>query len=373
MSVPHVLLWLADLGGGGAQRTMLNLAPALGAHNLEVELVIGQSDGPAREWLDPRLPHRALGARSLTRSLPALVRTVRALKPQAILSTMLDANVAAYLAGRCAAPGAAILLRETNSLRARADIGPLRRRLACFAYRRADRVIALSEGVRRELIADMNLAPAQVVTIPNPVRRDEIAAAVAAARGHSRPAGLRADLRYVLAIGRLHPQKGYDILIDAMAAQDEDIGLVILGEGPDRPALEHRARQSGLADRIHMPGFLCDTAPYLAHASLFALSSRWEGFGHVIVEAMAAELPVVATDCPYGPADIIRAGETGLLVRPEDPEALGLAIRRLLSDPAAARKLAVAGAAAAQRYDTDRIAGEYAAVIAGAIRNRSIR
>lgn len=371
MKTLRVLLWLSDFGGGGAQRTMLNLASALPAHGVAVELVTGASEGPATAWLDGALQRRSLNSTSLTAAFPSLVRTIGSLVPDAVLSTMLDANVAAYLAVRLARVDTAVILRETNSHRARADIGPLRRTLARMAYRRADGVIALSEGVRRELIVDMNLAPSHVKTIPNPVKLSEIAQLTAGARVLPIPEGFRDDARNVLAIGRLHRQKGYDLLIDAMAAQTGGARLVILGEGPDRAALQAQAGRLGLADRVHMPGFVQDAGPYLAHADLFVLSSRWEGFGHVIVEAMAAGLPVIATDCPYGPADIVRHDETGLLVPADDAAALASAIGELLADRRRAIGLARAAIVAARRFQIDRVAGEYAAAIGEVVRRRS--
>ena len=119
-----------------------------------------------------------------------------------------------------------------------------------------------------------------------------------------------------------------------------------------------------------MPGFVSDVNSYLAHADLFVLASRWEGFGHVIVEAMAAGLPVVATNCPYGPADILRHNETGWLVPPEDAGALAAAMAHCLADRPDAKRIAAAGAKAAERYEAVRVAGEYAATIRDTIARR---
>lgn len=366
----RILCFLADLGGGGAQRTLLNLASAMPADAAIVELAIGNAQGPARNWFDTRLRYHDLGGRRLAAIMPSLARLIRVRVPDAILSTMLDANVVALLAARLAGSKATVVLRETNSLRARSDIGMVRKRLARFAYRRADLVVALSEGVRRELVEDFGLDARRTITIPNPVAVADIAEKVRKAR--TQPVSGNPDRKKrIVAIGRLHRQKGFDILIDAIADRVPGASLTILGEGSERAALAAQIHNRGLDDRVSMPGFVEDAAPWLAAADLFVLSSRWEGFGHVIVEAMAAGLPVVATDCPYGPADIIRDGETGLLVAPDDAAALGKGIARALSDADLSARLSANAATAAQRYESSRVAREYAAAIADAARRRA--
>ena len=363
----RVLMFLSDLGGGGAQRTMLNLAATMPTHGLTVDLVVGTAQGPAQLWIGPGLTPQHLGARGLAASLPALARRIRAQAPDAVLSTMVDANVAAYWATRWASSGSAIVLRETNSHRARGDLGTMRRTLARHAYRQADLVIALSEGVRLELIEDMALAPDRVLTIPNPVAVADIARRAETARAGPPPWSHPSRTPVIVTVARLHRQKGLDVLLDALAGQGCPAQLYVLGEGPERAAMTAQAARLGLSDRVHMPGFIDDVVPYLAHADLFVLASRWEGFGHVIVEAMAAGAPVVATDCPHGPADIIRSGQTGWLVPPNDLASLGHAIARLLDDRALARQIAAAGFAAARRYEAARVAGEYAGAIRQAI------
>ena len=364
----RALFFLADFGGGGAQRTLLNLASAMPSGDVSVELAVGDARGPARDWISPGLQYHDLGGRRLAALVPSLTRLIRARAPDIVLSTMMDANVTTALAARLARSKAAIVLRETNSLRARGDIGALRRKLAGLTYRRADLIVALSEGVRRELVDDLGLENERTVTIPNPVAVSEIAERVAKLR--QRRTRARNGKR-IVAVGRLHRQKGFDVLIDAVADHTPDATLVILGEGPERAKLAQQARMRGLADRVSMPGFVDDTLPYLADADLFVLSSRWEGFGHVIVEAMAAGVPVVATDCPYGPADIIDNEKSGLLVAPENPASLGAAIKRLLSDDALAARLSSQGATAAQRYKSSRVVLDYAAALKEASARRS--
>jgi glycosyltransferase involved in cell wall biosynthesis len=247
-----------------------------------------------------------------------------------------------------------LVIRETNSHRARGDIGLLRRWLTRIGYPRADAVVALSEGVREELIADYGLAAASVVTIHNPVELDAL---TATARQTVAPPVIK-DGRWIMGVGRLIRQKGFDRLIRAVAdLKRPDVRLVLVGEGPDREALTAQARE--LSVPLLMPGFVRQPMHWLAHADLFVLSSRWEGFGHVIVEAMAAGAPVISFDCPHGPRDIIETGVNGLLVPDGDEAALTAAMARVLDDRDLAERLAKAATNSAARFSSAGIADQY--------------
>jgi glycosyltransferase involved in cell wall biosynthesis len=146
----------------------------------------------------------------------------------------------------------------------------------------------------------------------------------------------------VVAAGRLVRQKGFDLLIRAHAAlRGRGVAhqLVIVGEGELRPALEALIAELGVQDSVHLPGYVSNPYPLMCHASVFALSSLWEGFGAVIVEAMACGAAVVAFDCPSGPSEILEGGRYGVLVPPDDAEALSEALGRVLSDAELRREL----------------------------------
>jgi glycosyltransferase involved in cell wall biosynthesis len=161
-----------------------------------------------------------------------------------------------------------------------------------------------------------------------------------------------------MGVGRLIRQKGFDRLIRAVAdLRRPDVSLVLVGEGPDRDALATQARDLGVA--LSMPGFVRQPMHWLAHADLFVLSSRWEGFGHVIVEAMAAGAPVIAFDCPHGPRDIIVDGVNGLLIPDGDGPALRTAMAGLLDDRKHVARLSAAATKDAARFSSSRIADQY--------------
>lgn len=356
-----VMCFIPDLDGGGAQRTMVNLLNGFAEGWLDAQLVVARGNGPAREWLSDRVRFHNLDRGRVLRSIVPLRDLLRKEQPDLLFTTMLDANIAGVLACLGLAGKPDIVCRETNSHRARGDLGFLRRKLAGWAYRRADRIVALSAGVNRELVEDYSLDPNRVLTIHNPVDLHAIRSTIQGACSRPAPWGDWAGQSpVVVGVGRLTHQKGFDLLLQAVANLEElNVRAVILGEGPLRAELEEQVAKLGLEGRVLLPGFVPDAAAWMTHADVFALSSRWEGFGHVIVEAMACGLPVVSMDCPYGPADIIEAGRNGLLLPNGDVRAFGDAIRRVLTDQSVASGLREQGAIRAQDFETRLIRRRY--------------
>ena len=363
----RVAFFLSDLDAGGAQRTIANLVEGLPAERFATELVVGRDSGGAREWLGSGRRVIDLHCARIRDALFPLRRYIATQRPDVLLATMVDANIVAAAATRLIAGRPRLILRETNSHRARADIGPLRRAAVRWAYAKADAVVALSHGVGRELIADYGLDPARVVTIHNPVDTEAWRRRAQAARQAGPPwASFGGEGPVLVAVGRLIPQKGFDLLLQALAqcqGAGQTARLAIVGEGPERGRLEALARTLGIADRVILAGFAADPAAWYAHGDIFVLPSRWEGFGHVIVEAMACGLPVIAFDCPYGPVDILSGNAGGVLVPPEDVRALAAAIDRLLGGPRELARHAAATSGVAERFSVPNIAADYARLI----------
>ncbi|MEJ2374255.1 MAG: glycosyltransferase [Pseudolabrys sp.] len=363
----RVAFFLSDLDPGGAQRTIVNLVNALAPDRFAAKLIVARNSGAARDWLAPGREIVDLGCARMRDALLPLRRYLATKRPDVLFATMVDANCLAALATRLVAHRPRLILRETNPHRAREDLGRLRRRMVQWAYPRADALVALSKGVGRELIADYGLDPARVTTIHNPVDIESWRRRADAARKAGPPWSEFAGAGPVLvAVGRLIRQKGFDLLLRALARCEgagKSARLVIVGEGPERPALEALARELSIAERVLMAGFAADPTAWYAHGDLFVLPSRWEGFGHVIVEAMACGLPVIAFDCPYGPADILAGSESGVLVPPGEAAALAAALDRMLGDPQHRAQLAAAAPRVAERFSQVRIALEYARLI----------
>lgn len=327
---------------GGAQRIALTLAEEWAREGHDVTLAVfnrgeGHYDTPLRVvTLDaPARAGRLRKALTLVARAERLASLIRRERPDRVFSFMESANFPATLA--CAMAGK--LSDLTVSVRDNpASFPPLFRRLLPIVYRWPGRIVAISQGVAQALVA-MGLPPERIVPILNPL---DLEAAETGARAPL-PRELAGEGPYVLAVGRLVPQKGFDMLLDAFAAiaPHTEARLLILGEGAERSRLEAQARALGLADRVSMPGKVANPFVYMAHAACFVLPSRHEGWGNVLAEAMGVGCPVVAFDCPYGPRELI--GDAGLLVPAEDGPELTAALRRVLSDDALRASLRDAG------------------------------
>jgi glycosyltransferase involved in cell wall biosynthesis len=170
----------------------------------------------------------------------------------------------------------------------------------------------------------------------------------------------------LLAAGRLIQLKCFDVLLKAFAdltRRGLDLHLIILGEGPERSRLEHVAHELGLSSRVFMPGFQMNPYPIFARAEVFLLTSRYEGFATVIVEALCLGVPVVASDCPHGPRESLDNGRFGILVPPSNPEALVEAVGSLLASPETQLRLRSLGPKRADEYDVSKVKGLYERVL----------
>ena len=276
-----------------------------------------------------------------------LLRRLRATGGEVVVTTR---PAWALLAGAAAPPGAVLVGQEHMHLRAHrpALAADIRRR-----YGRLDALAVLTEGDRADYAALLAGARTRVVRLPN---------AVPALAGD----GARPEAQVVVAAGRLTRQKGFDLLVRAfaeVAPRFPGWELRIYGGGQERAALERQVEAAGMAGRIRLMGSTRRLGEAFAEASVFALSSRFEGFGMVIVEAMGCGLPVVSFDCPRGPADIITPGSDGLLVAPEDVGGFAAALGELMSDPERRRSYGAAARATARAYDPATIAARWEALL----------
>lgn len=303
-------------GIGGSERHLLTLLPALG--ELGVEPVMVGLDDPGWDvapfYRELRVPAVRLAApRDLDPLLAVrLGRALSSVRPDVVHSHLVHADVyGALAAGR-------VPLVSTKHNDDRFRVGPFRH-VERLLGRRAARIIAITEALRRFTVEQVGLPAAKVTTIHYGL--DEPPAAWATTELEV------PDGPLVAAVARLVPQKGIDVAVRAMAGLDAT--LVVLGEGAERPRLEGLARE--LDVRLLLPGRVGDVASVLRRADVLAHPARWEGFGLALLEAMLCSLPVVATRVSSIP-EIVADGETGLLVPPDDPAALHAALDRLLGD-----------------------------------------
>lgn len=331
-----ITLFLPSLNGGGAERVFVNLANEFTRLTTRpIHLVLARGGNAYGDQVSPSVRVVDLGKRRTTHALPGLIGYIRRERPGAILSTMADANVVALLARSLSGVDCRVLVREANifSTQGAGVRERVRARLMGLLYPRADAMVVIATDILDSLHAAGIETCDTRLFIGNPVRPAEHGAPLAAL-----PEALRGQ-SYLCAMGRLVPQKGFDVLIDAFARlSDPSLHLAILGSGPLEEALLARARAANVADRLHLLGFTPNPESLLFHSRLFVSSSRWEGFPNAIMEALAVGAPVVATSCPGASRLILEDGRHGHLVPPDDPVRLADAIDEALVTPAGTRR-----------------------------------
>lgn len=333
-----ISILLPDLRGGGAERVNLDLAHEFSRAGHEVELVLMQAQG---ELLEEALAAFSVVdlATSRARELPlSLARYLRRHRPDALLAAMWPLTTIAPISARISGHRCKVLVSEHGMLSAQyRDWGILHRVSLRFSTAAGYRLVQHRVGVSSGLVQDMAglawMAPADFHVIHNPVPprpkpSEEAIKAVEAL--WSAPAGGR-----ILTVGTIKTVKNHPLLLRAFARLPRpDARLMFVGDGSERDALLSLAHELGIADRVILAGFQSDPTPFYLTADLFALSSDYEGFGNVIVEAMACGTPVVSTDCPSGPGEVLAGGEYGRLVPVGDVEAMASAIAATLDEPA---------------------------------------
>lgn len=346
-----VALVVSSMRAGGAERVLAGMANYWVSRG-RVVYVVSFADPEERPFyrLEPGVGYSALnllGASAgpvsgLYRNLKRVARLRRELKriqPAVVISFMTETSALTLFAAM--ETGLPVLVSEHTDPFAN-PIGPVWRLLSKLAYRRARFIVVLSSHA-----AGYFNDAANVRVIPNPVQpcNDEDQSTESVSRGKT-----------ILAVGRLGPEKCYDLLIEAFAALGRrlaDWRLVILGEGPERLSLERLAAERGVEERLDLPGTVADPRPYMRMAGMFVLCSRIEGFPMSLCEAMACGMPVVATAYNDGVHDLIEDGDNGLIVPKNDMNALAGAIERLAKDAELRSRLGKRAVAVADRFSPD--------------------
>ena len=347
---PRVAFLMDQLGGGGGQRSAITSAAAMAEAGTSV-VVLAARSGTYADDIPGQIPHRIL-APSWPRPFGILALVVRLRR--SVRSFDIDVLIVSgfsvgrltllvYAAGLLGDVKVIVVERNTLSVDLQARFPGrlargLVRRASRWLYRRADAVVGVSDGVARDLETTLALPRRSVTTIVNPVDRARIAAAVEEAPpAHLLSEFLRLTRPIVITSGRLVAQKAHEDLIASFATlpPSQRGSLVILGEGPRRPELRQQAERAGVAPRVWMPGFVENPWWFIARSDVFALTSRWEGNPRALLEALACGLPVVSTDCPSGPREILANMSRSRLVEMGDRPAITRAISDLLLlDPA---------------------------------------
>ncbi len=365
---------LPSLAGGGAERAAVQILNALDGDRWERWLYLFTREGPYLADVASGVRIADADGGSRLGRWRSLRRFTRAVRPDVVVSFLSYFSVLSAV--RAAGVGARVVFNQQTPMSSFLADGdyhwrrPWDRRMFAAATRvgfaAADLIVTTSRGVADDLTASFGVRSDRIRVVHNPVDLRAIAAAVqepldadhAGAWAH--PA--------IVAAGRLAEAKDYPLLIESLAVLRQKLPahLYILGEGEREPMLRDLVEARGLTGAVHFCGFQQNPWKYIARADVFALTSRYEGFGNVLVEAMACGIPVVATSSP-GTRDIVSAGEDGLLVDCHEPAAVASALERILDDAALRRRMSETARRHAERFAVTTIAAAYERVFAEAL------
>ncbi len=337
----RVLFFRPSMAEGGADRVTLTVLRLLDRARFAPSLALMRQEGPFLADLPADVEVHAVRAPRLALAAPSLAMLLRQLQPDVLLSTSSTGNIVAAMAHLAARSRARLVLSERTPL-FRGGERSLKHHAFALAkrasYGRADLITAVAGGIADQLTGALRLPMEKVRVLDNPMIDDELPRAAAAPLVHPFFDG---RVPVVLACGRMVPIKEYPVLLRAFAAirKQRDARLVILGDGPVRPAMEELAAELGLGDDVWFAGFDKNPFRYMARAALLLHASRAEGMPGAQIQAMACGIPVVSTDCEFGPREVIRNGENGYLVPVGDVAALARRALELLGDEPLRRRL----------------------------------
>lgn len=333
-----VALYLPHLRFGGAERAFVRLAQGFAWRGRRVWAVTHRQEGELLAELPPEVERVGLAAGRTMAAVMPLARFLRHARPDVLVSGQPHNNMAALLARRLAGVSTRVIVSEHAplTLHARHQGGWKYRAapgLAGLVYPRADAVVAVSEGVAGDLRLLLRDGGRRLRVIHNPAYPSDLPSLAGGRPGHRWLAPGQRPV--IVGVGRLSPEKDFATLVRAAALlrRERPLRLLLLGDGPERDRLQGLAAEGGFAADYRCVGFVTNPYAAMRAAGVVALSSRYEGFGNVLVEAMACGTPVVATDCPGGVAEILDGGRYGRLTPVGDAPALARALAETLDDP----------------------------------------
>ncbi|RDZ52716.1 glycosyl transferase [Haloferax sp. Atlit-4N] len=329
--------YIPSLGVGGAERVVVNLSNEFSKRGHSVDLVTSDKGGKLRNEVSKDVdliqhsPLNVPGYSSIG-SVPFLSRYLKQNEPEWLYSAMNHANIPAIISGHVSDSDTNIMISEHNTpsrLINHSYGNKIIYSMARYLYPHSDCIITVSDGVKRDLVNEVNISPDKLKTVYNPIVTPSLIQN--SSKGVEHPWFKSDDIDVILGMGRLHPQKRFSDLIRAFSRVDShNSRLVIIGTGQEREKLEQHVNELNINDQVDFLGYVENPYKYLRNSSVFALSSAWEGFGNVLVEALACGCPVVSTNCPNGPNEILADGEYGTLVPVGDIESLSSAIERTI-------------------------------------------
>lgn len=322
---------IPTLEGGGAERVFLTLANGLAKRGFDVNLIVVDARGPYLTEVSPSVNLIDFHCKRVGNAFFKLARHLKTDKPDILISALEHTNILALLVGKFLLFKQKIIISERvfkhKSVYRSSLHYLLFRILSRLTYHTADHIIAVSEDLRDIIIKELKITSQRVSVLYNPIPE------FIKTNTTEDEKSLIDGKPYILAAGRLTQQKDFLGLVRAFSKISNviDHRLVIIGEGEERKNIEAEIKLKHLDGRVILPGFIKNPCSMMSKADLFVLSSLYEGMPNVLIQAMSLGIPVVATNCPTGPREILDDGKWGELVAVGDPDALAAAILKVLN------------------------------------------
>jgi glycosyltransferase involved in cell wall biosynthesis len=337
MNEKTIGLFTPTLEMGGVEQVRIHLAREFLDRGYRVDLVVGQKRGILVDSVPESANIVNLNAQ-LTRFgilgiIPGLTKYFKTNSPDIFMSGMNHVNLPAIISWKLSFAPTKLIVSEHNPPD---ELRSIKNRIVSMLVRSlyplVPEIVAVSTGVARSMSQEYDLPQEQINIIYNPVDIDEIQDLADEDIAH--PWFQNCESPIIIGAGRFHPQKNFQSLLRAFSIirSEKDAKLVILGDGQEKPELVQLAKELDITDSVWFPGMVDNPYKYMARSSVFVLSSKWEGFGNVITEALACGCPVVSTDCPTGPREILEDGKYGYLVPVGDDQALAKAVNSSLQE-----------------------------------------
>jgi len=362
---------LPNMESGGTERKVTILLRYLKKKNYDLTLILIEKSGVQLDDVPKDIRILDLKKKNRFDFFKVIIRLGKILKkekPDAVISFAFYANVITLLAKHIFKPKSKIVISEVSFPKAyllHGRWGFLKRKLMGYAYKKADKIICISKGLSQYIGSEFKIFPDKICTIYNPIEIERIQNLSLEDIKHPFLDKRKHGFKLIISVGRLTFAKRLDILLKAFAQvrKKKKVLLLILGDGPLYKDLKKLRKELRLEKSVDFLGYVNNPYSWMAQADLFVLTSQWEGFGMVIPEAMACGVPVIFTDCYFGPSEIITHQVNGLLVPPNDIDAIADAIEFILNNDNIRENLVKEGRKRAEDFRSEKIAFEYEKVI----------
>ncbi|MBU9723082.1 MULTISPECIES: glycosyltransferase [Bacillaceae] len=329
-----VLFITPNLGGGGAEKVIVNILKFVDRKKIEPEYLALNLVGPFVELLPEDIKVSDLQTEKVSKSIIKLIKSINKSNPDIIMSTLSNLNLAILFIKPFLRRKTKIIVRQSNTLNKIFEQYPYWKKCIyklsySYLYRKADKIIVQSEGMKEDLLIMFPSLKDKVIRIPNPIDLNEISVKLESVRKTSTEYNDGCKTIKIVAVGRLTYQKGFDTLLKAfkqLKKNKPNIQLSIVGEGPLKGELKELTSKLDIMEDVDFKGFVNNPYEVIYNSDIFVLPSRYEGFPNILLEALACETKIVATDCKSGPREILGANKYGTLVKVDDVNELSNAL-----------------------------------------------